>query len=44
MTQRRIPISIEVNGAPYEVDVPPGHLLVDTLRYELGLKIGRAHV
>jgi aerobic carbon-monoxide dehydrogenase small subunit len=37
MTRRRIPISIEVNGAPYEVDVPPGQLLVDTLRYGLGL-------
>jgi carbon-monoxide dehydrogenase small subunit len=37
MMRRRIPISIEVNGAPYELEVPPGQLLVDTLRHELGL-------
>jgi len=33
----RVPISLNVNGQAYDLDVPPGQLLVDTLRYELGL-------
>jgi carbon-monoxide dehydrogenase small subunit len=37
MSRRRVPISIKVNGAGYELDVPAGQLLIDTLRYELGL-------
>jgi len=33
----QVAISLEVNGETYELDVPPTQLLVDTLRYELGL-------
>ncbi len=33
----RVPISLNINGQVYDLDVPPGQLLVDTLRYELGL-------
>jgi carbon-monoxide dehydrogenase small subunit len=32
-----VPVTLEVNGEIYDLDVPPGQLLVDTLRYELGL-------
>jgi carbon-monoxide dehydrogenase small subunit len=30
-------VSLTVNGEPYEVDVRPNSLLLDTLRYEIGL-------
>jgi carbon-monoxide dehydrogenase small subunit len=33
----KVAITLHVNGETYELDVPPGELLVDTLRYELGL-------
>ena len=32
-----VAISLDVNGEKYELDVPPTQILVDTLRYELGL-------
>ena len=34
---RRVPITLTINGEIYDLDVAPGQLLVDTLRYELGL-------
>jgi aerobic carbon-monoxide dehydrogenase small subunit len=33
----RVQIAIEVNGKPFALGVPANQLLVDTLRYELGL-------
>jgi carbon-monoxide dehydrogenase small subunit len=33
----RVPVTLDVNGQIYDLDVPPGQLLIDTLRYELGL-------
>jgi carbon-monoxide dehydrogenase small subunit len=36
-TARRVRIALQVNGEPYELLVPPHELLVDTIRYELGL-------
>jgi carbon-monoxide dehydrogenase small subunit len=30
-------VKLTVNGEPYELDVQPNQLLLDTLRYELGL-------
>jgi aerobic carbon-monoxide dehydrogenase small subunit len=33
----RVAIALDVNGEAFELDVPATQLLVDTLRYELGL-------
>jgi carbon-monoxide dehydrogenase small subunit len=33
----RVPIALDVNGETYDLDVPTNQLLVDTLRYDLGL-------
>ena len=37
----KVPVSLEVNGKAYQLDVEPRRTLLDALRYD---QIGRAHV